>query len=187
MNIFKKHAIIFLVCGIILISIVVLYTNRGGDEDMNKILEYTIEHFAKQYSIDSRIIKAIVMTESSGNPHAESRYARGLMGVSKIALQQVNLLYGLQYNYDDMYDIEKNLRVGILYFKWLYDYFMNRYPPQTTLIFTLMAYNWGIGNTVKWLKHTEPTNSAIDEAVPIETKNYIIDFFFWYNYFARPN
>lgn len=186
MNIFKQHAIIFLVSGIILISIVVLYTNRGGDEDMNKI-EYTIEHFAKQYSIDSRIIKAIVMTESSGNPHAESRYARGLMGVSKVALQHVNLLYGLNYTYDDMFDVEKNIQVGILYFKWLYGYFYNRYPLKTALMFSIMAYNWGIGNTVKWIKQTEPSNSAIDEAVPLETKNYILDFLWWYNYFARPN
>lgn len=154
---------------------------------MNKIIDYTIEYYSKQYGVDVNIVRAIVMTESSGNPKAFSNYARGLMGVSKVALQHVNLLYGLNYTYDDMFDVEKNIQVGILYFKWLYDYFYNRYPLKTALMFSIMAYNWGIGNVVKWIKQTEPSNSAIDEAVPLETKNYILDFLWWYNYYVNQN
>jgi len=80
-----------------------------------------------------------------------------------------------------MFDPPKNVYVGIRYMRWLYRYFTQRLKLSHELAVpcVIMAYNWGIGNVVKWLNETKKCNSHIDEAVPEETKSHWLNWLFW--------
>jgi len=80
-----------------------------------------------------------------------------------------------------MFDPAKNVYVGIRYMRWLYRYFTQRLklPHELAVPCAIMAYNWGIGNVVKWLNETKKCNSHIDEAVPEETKSHWLNWLFW--------
>jgi len=117
--------------------------------------------------IDPEVFDALLMTESSGNPLARNPKsgARGMGQITEIGLKDWNQEHGPddQYTMDDMYDMQKNMRVA----HWtLYEripqFLKNSKLPQD-LDHALATYNYGIGN----LKE-----SGI-EGIPQETKDYI--------------
>lgn len=147
---------------------------------------------------------ALIMTESGNNPKAETPWARGLMGVSKYALEDMNDIYGTNYTYDDLFDPNINIEIGEKYFMHLLKYwlsylgFKDKTIDRTDLdnlakiayAFMLadMSYNWGVGNVKKWLLYTEADNSKIDEAVPKETKAHLLDHLWWgSNFILKPD
>ena len=71
--------------------------------------------------------------------------------------------YGVNYNlsYDELSDPVKNVKYGADYFKGLKKSFGNDRDA-------LIAYNWGPGNTRKWLK-----KGGNLKELPNETRNYI--------------
>ena len=142
---------------------------------INQIKEIVLT-LSQKHLIDPYLIFGIIMTESSGNPNADSGYARGLMQISKIALKDTKL----PYNYEDLFDPEKNIEVGIVYLKKLENYFLKRYG-LFHLPLTILAYAWGIGNVNRWLKDTKADNRFIDEAIPPEKKDYLYNVMFWTN------
>lgn len=125
---------------------------------------------------------AIISAESSWNPVAESRYARGLMQVSQTALETINKLYNTSWTYDDLLNPAINVRVGMLYMRYLWRH-LSKLKLKEPQILVVMAYNWGIGNLQRWLE-VKPDNRVIDEAVPEETKNYVISYLYWKNWWA---
>lgn len=156
---------------------------KGG---MKVDFEPMVDDVCKHLNVDKNLVKAIISAESSWNPLAETKYARGLMGISKIALDDINLRYGLNYSYGDMFEPRKNVEVGVLYLKWLLDYFKSHYPFNIFYIsYAIMAYNWGIGNVRHWLEEVDYDNAKIDEAIPLETKNYLVDVMKWYKYYCN--
>ena len=66
------------------------------------------------------------MTESSGRADAETKWARGLLGISRVALADFNKKTGKDYAYREMYDPEKNAEVGVEYFRDLVEYWARR-------------------------------------------------------------
>ncbi|WP_126992267.1 transglycosylase SLT domain-containing protein [Thermosipho globiformans] len=153
---------------------------------MRNVLEEIVEEVCKELNLDPKLVKAIISTESDWEPKSDSGIARGLMGVSKIALEDINNRYKLNYTYEDMYKPKPNIVVGCLYLKWLLNYFKTRYPLNPFyLIYALMAYNWGIGNVRRWLEEVPFDNSKIDESVEQETKNYLTNISKWYKYFCN--
>jgi soluble lytic murein transglycosylase len=156
---------------------------KGG---MKVDFEPMVDDVCKHLNVDKNLVKAIISAESSWNPLAETKYARGLMGISKIALDDINLRYGLNYSYGDMFEPRKNVEVGVLYLKWLLDYFKSHYPFNIFYIsYAIMAYNFGIGNVNTWLRNTKPDNSHIDEFIPKETRDHLLDVMWWYTYFKN--
>jgi len=120
------------------------------------------------------------------DPKAESPYARGLMQISRIALQEVKERYRLNYSYDDMFNPRKNVEVGALYFKRLYNYYLTKYPFNPfALNYAIMAYNFGIGIVNNWLKNTKPDNGYIDEFIPKETREHLLDVMWLYAYYKN--
>ena len=75
---------------------------------MKKEIEKIIDKVCKEIEIEPALVKAMVETESAGNPNSETLYARGLMQISKVALKEINDRYGLDYTYDEMFEPEKN-------------------------------------------------------------------------------
>ena len=141
-----------------------------------------VEQKCYYLNFDPNLVLAMIEVESSRDPTAETPYARGLMQVSKIALEQINKDYVFNFTYNDMFDPDKNLTVGILYFKWLYNYFTTRYGRCKGLAYAVYAYNWGIGNVLKWLSATEPNNAEIAE-IPTETAKHFAKFLWWLEFY----
>ncbi len=120
---------------------------------------------------DRPILSRIIQTESSNNPDAVSpKGAAGLMqimpntgmqpgfGVTETLVdkdKQGNIIR------DDRLDPVKNVKFGAQYFDGLTKAFGNERDA-------LIAYNWGAGNTRKWLKDGGDLNK-----LPKETQGYI--------------
>ena len=143
----------------------------------NFVAEWDVKDFPKLYDI-----YAIIATESSWDPNAESPYARGLMQISKAALETINAMYQKDYSYDDLFKPVVNVWVGIRYLRWLYRSF-EQYESKEIL--AVMAYNWGIRKVSNWLTLEKLSNTVIDETVPTETKNYVASFVFWRNWYKK--
>jgi hypothetical protein len=110
------------------------------------------------------IIEKIIMTESSGDPNAVNKKtkAKGLMQIMKSTAEK-DAGFGVNYNltYEELSDPVKNVKYGAKYFKGLRKYFGNNRDA-------LIAYNWGAGNTKKWLK-----KGGNFKELPKETRNYV--------------
>ena len=95
-----------------------------------------VKKYAYLYCVDPFLILGIIYTESSGNPQAESFttdkngnkvvVARGLMQLTKIAVEEVNRIYGRTFTFEDMKNPEHNVDCGILLFKHYYNYWWNQ-------------------------------------------------------------
>ncbi len=120
---------------------------------------------------DRPILAKIIQTESSNNPDAVSRVgAAGLMQIMPDTGMQPG--FGVTETLvdkdkkgniirDDRLDPVKNVKFGAQYFDGLTKAFGNNRDA-------LIAYNWGAGNTKKWLKAGADLNK-----LPKETQVYI--------------
>jgi len=110
------------------------------------------------------IIEKIIMAESSGNAATPDSPvgARGLMQIMKNTAEK-DTGFGVNYNlsYEELSDPEKNVTYGAAYYKGLKKYFGNERDA-------LIAYNWGAGNTKKWLK-----KGGKFKNLPKETQDYV--------------
>ena len=155
-----------------------------------KTLEHLVEahfvDFATAYKITDfpklHHIFALIETESAWDPSADSGFARGLMQVSREALEDINRLYSTNFSYEDMFRPYFNIFIGVRYLRRLYRMFLDYEHAD---ILAVMAYNWGVGNVLNWLTMKDPSNSTIDEAVPKETKAHLFDFLFWSEFWQK--
>ena len=148
-----------------------------------------VQKYADLYNVDPFLILGIIYTESSGNPEAESFtvdkngnkvvVARGLMQLTKIAVEEVNRIYGRTFTFEDMKAPEHNVDCGILLFKRYYNYWWNQ-GSMFALELALLSYSWGITSVINWLTKTKPDNGFIDEAIPPEKQYYNESVTFWY-------
>jgi soluble lytic murein transglycosylase-like protein len=115
----------------------------------NQDFEHIIKEAGLVHGVDPSLIRAVVQTESDGNPLAVSRAgAQGLMQIMPATAAELGI--------GNPFDPVQNIMGGTLYLRRL----LNRYHGDVKL--ALAAYNWGMGNLEK-----RP------EAMPQETKNYI--------------
>lgn len=92
---------------------------------------------ANRYRVDSALIKAIIMAESSYNPKAISkRGARGLMQLMPKTAQALGV--------GDSFDPEHNINAGVKHFRNL----LNQFNGDVRL--ALAAYNAGSGKVRKY-------------------------------------
>lgn len=104
----------------------------------------------ERYGVDPLLIRAVMQTESAGNPLAVSRAgARGLMQIMPGTAEELGIR--------DSFDPAENILGGTRYLRRLLD----RYQGDRKL--ALAAYNWGMGNVENRL-----------EAMPRETRSYIL-------------
>lgn len=106
--------------------------------DPNKaITAYNDVHrFSKEFSIDEKLITAIIEVESNFSNEIKSK--KGAVGLMQIMPGTAELL-----NIDPN-DLTQNIYGGIKYFKFLLDKNNNNIP------FALAAYNAGQGNIIKY-------------------------------------
>jgi soluble lytic murein transglycosylase-like protein len=105
------------------------------------------------------LVNAVIQVESSGDPNAVSpKGARGLMQLMPKTAKDPG--YGITPARDN--SSAENLRVGTEYLNAM----LQKYNGN--LNYALAAYNWGPGNTDKWI-----AQGADPAKLPAETRNYI--------------
>jgi soluble lytic murein transglycosylase len=105
-----------------------------GEE--NNAYDNLISRHARTHGIDPRLVKAVMIAESRGNPNAVSRKgAQGLMQIMPDTARSLDLTHP--------FDPSENIEAGAIYLKQLY----KRFTGNTDLI--LAAYNAGPGRVTE--------------------------------------
>ena len=122
--------------------------------------------YGAEYGIDSRLIMAVIRTESTFDPTAlSSSGAKGLMQILKSTYEDdIKVHLKLEENYEDLENGKFNVMCGTYYLYWL-----SRYLAGTEQV--LAAYNGGIGNVRRWLKNEKYSHDGktlIVENIPNE-------------------
>ena len=112
-----------------------------------------VEEKSKEYDVPVSVIFAVIRTESTFDPNAESYAgARGLMQITEVAFDWINKLRKIEgVSFDSMYDPETNIDYGTWFLAYLYEEFGDW---ETVYV----AYNAGHNAARKWL--SDPQNSA---------------------------
>lgn len=124
---------------------------------------------AKKPLINLDIIAEI---ESSNNPKAYNKKsgAVGMYQITPICLMDYNRFFIKQeYKYllqNQMYEPILSRNVADWYFHTRIPELLRYYKFDVTVYTTLLAYNWGVGNMIKFFRHSSGQ-------IPEETVNYV--------------
>jgi len=130
-----------------------------------------VEQAAEENNIDKLLIYSIIKAESGFNPKAKS--ASGAIGLMQVMLPTANeialKLDMVELLEEDLYEIEKNIKIGTKYFASLLEAYDNN------LNLAIIAYNAGIGNVDNWIEKGIINKEGTDiENIPFaETKLYV--------------
>jgi soluble lytic murein transglycosylase-like protein len=120
--------------------------NLPKQQDFDRV----VQEAGEKYGVESSLIKAVIQTESSGNPRAVSPAgAQGLMQLMPKTAAELGV--------HDPFDPAENVMGGTRYLRRLLD----RYQGDRKL--ALASYNWGMGNVENRIG-----------SMPQETRNYIL-------------
>ncbi len=147
----------------------------GGKEAMLrqiypvKFQEY-VEKYAQEYNLDKYFVYSVIKVESNFDPEAySSAGAKGLMQLMDKTAEECNRKGNFGYRIpSELYDPEKNIRLGCYYLSRLYQIYGDR-----ELVVT--AYNGGTGNVDKWLADDNLSDGkgGLSEIPYEETRNYV--------------
>ena len=149
-----------LVCALLSVGFVVFDAHYFPIKYKSEVLEY-----ASEYSLEPSLVFAIVKTESSFNPKAESKSgAIGLMQLmpktAKWVAEKLNIN---NYQTDLLYNPQINIRLGCYYLRYLLDKF-------GVLETALACYNAGEGAMANYINSN---NNVIDYPFK-ETAKYVL-------------
>lgn len=152
-----------------------MQTQEGGsdstEEPEKAHLQYreSIASAAKAYDLDPYLIAGVIQTESGFNPNLGNQYACGLMGVSNVGCEEMNLrgmVDPSEYPPGNIMDPDVNIRYGAAILRM----FLDEYDGNLTT--ALAAYNAGPANAQRWVQAAGSTN--IEGVIDIyETREYI--------------
>lgn len=128
------------------------YTGAALAPDVDAL----IVKYSQEMGIDPNIARAVAMQESGGRQDVVS--PAGAIGTFQLKADTAKEL-GV-----DPYDLDQNIRGGIMYLKQMYDRYDGNWDRA------LYAYNWGPGNMDAYLQ----TGKGLDgRPMPSETLNYV--------------
>lgn len=129
-----------------------------------------IEYYSQNYEVDPYLICAIIQTESGFNQYAVSnKGASGYMQLMKSTADWGAEVIGIEnYSYDQIFEPEINIQIGIWYVSTLMKQFEN-------IEVALAGYNGGSGNVSSWLKDERYSDDNKNlHTIPFpETDDYI--------------
>jgi soluble lytic murein transglycosylase len=147
------------------------YTNYLKITYPKKYSEYVREYSA-EYNIAENLVYAVIKTESSFNPDAESNAgARGLMQIMKDTFDWIK--YKLKdkssVSYDDMYDAETNIKYGCYFLGYLNGLYGG------DIVCISAAYHAGSGSVTSWLNNRQYSDDGKTlKKIPIaDTEHYV--------------
>ncbi|MBO4940890.1 MAG: lytic transglycosylase domain-containing protein [Clostridia bacterium] len=160
----------------ILLAIFLLYFSAGNGKEVllkqiypTKYQEY-VEKYSAEYSLDKNIVYSIIKIESNFRSEVISKAgAKGLMQLMDETAKECSERADFRYIIpEDLFDPEKNIRLGCLYFKSL----MDNYGDMEL---ALTAYNGGTGNVDKWLKDENLSDGegGLSDIPYKETRDYV--------------
>ncbi len=123
--------------------------------------------YADYYGLERALVFAVIKTESSFNPNAESKKgAVGLMQITKKTGEYIAQKLGVEKY--DLKNNDNNINFGCYYIKYLYARFKNM---DTALV----AYNAGEGNVSLWLmdKNLSKDGNTLTSIPFEESREYI--------------
>lgn len=129
-----------------------------------------VEVYSKEKDIDPLLVYAIIKAESNFDKDAKSnKGACGLMQLMDETAKEVAQNTVIEYESGlTLYNPEKNIALGIAYFKDLQSHFKNDG-------LALAAYNAGIGNVDKWIKQGIIKEDGSDlENIPYKETNMYV-------------
>ena len=167
-KIFRNLLIIFLIVILILSGISFFLVYQGTK---NYAIQYgeVITEQAEKFGLEPTLVAAIVDTESSFNPSAESHQgARGLMQLLPKTAKWVASQISIEYDDEKMWDPEYNVELGSYYLSYLVGHFQN-------IEFAVAAYNGGLNAVDSWIADgliSRDTDSFSE--IPFEeTRDYV--------------
>lgn len=129
-----------------------------------------IAKYSEEYNVDAYLIMSIINTESRFDKDAVSQKgAIGLMQITKPTAEWIAKAMKIKnFNADDLYDPETNIKMGTWYISNLREEF-------STTELVLAAYNAGRGNVNDWINNATISDDGIDLGnIPYnETVNYV--------------
>ena len=130
----------------------------------------TVKKYSEQYDIPIELLCAIINTESSFDPSAQSHAgARGIMQITEETFNWLQYRMGIEgtYSFDALFDYEKSIEFGSYFLSLLYEEF-NDWDT------VLAAYNAGRGSVNKWLNDPEISQDGKLVNIPFEeTRHYV--------------
>lgn len=129
-----------------------------------------INEYSNKYNVDPLLTASIVKVESDFDNDAQSHQgAKGLMQLLDETAKHSAEVIGEDYYPDKLNDIDYNLKLGVGYYNYLYNYYNNKE-------LALAAYNGGVGNVDKWIDQgiLDKENPDISKIPFDETRQYVI-------------
>ena len=128
-----------------------------------------INEYSNKYNVDPLLTASIVKVESDFDNDAQSHQgAKGLMQLLDETAKHSAEVIGEDYYPDKLNDIYYNLKLGVGYYNYLYNYYNNKE-------LALAAYNGGVGNVDKWIDQgiLDKDNPDISKIPFDETRQYV--------------
>ena len=164
----KRKIVIITVLILIIITLVVNYKTLLRIFYKTEYSEY-VEKYSQEYDIDKYLVYSIIKAESNFNSNAQSN--KGAIGLMQIMNNTAKEIVEDDSSYEigsTLFNPEKNIEIGIKYFKYLYDQY-------GSVELALAAYNGGIGNVDNWINSGTLKSDGSDiENIPFnETNMYV--------------
>lgn len=164
-----KRLLVLLLIMFIIIFVACYFILFATVKDTHKPYMEFINKYSEEYGVEKELVTAVVKSESGFNPDAHSYAdARGLMQITPDTGDWISQQLGIEYNHDDLFDPQTNIKFGVFYLDYLINYYKS-------VDYAIMAYNAGFGNVDLWIKEGILTGNVEDyENIPFnETKNYV--------------
>lgn len=131
----------------------------------------TVEQYSDQFGVDSRLVYAVIHTESGFDPNARSEVgALGLMQImpDTFAWLQSRLEPEAKLPPEALCDPEVNIRYGVYFLSMLDDMFGDE-------VLTVAAYHAGQNRVAQWLEEERipRTNCTADDIPSSATGHYV--------------
>ena len=130
-------------------------TYTGTDANMSEIYD-AVNKYSKEYGVDSKLVLAIIKTESNFDSNAVS--SAGAQGLMQLMPENC-----VENGVSNPFDIEQNIKGGIEQLKG----YLDNYGGDVKM--ALMAYNGGPGT----MQRRGVTSDSDLYKMPEETQNYI--------------
>ncbi|WP_238886314.1 lytic transglycosylase domain-containing protein [Clostridium sp. YIM B02551] len=145
MKLKKIFIVVLTLIAIVLISREIIYNTLYPLKYKDYILKYS-----KENGLDPYLVMSVINTESKFNKDvASKKQAIGLMQLTEPTAEWIaKSMNDINFKSEDLFDPEKNIKMGCWYLKNLQEEF-----GTTELV--LAAYNAGRGNVSKWLNNSD--------------------------------